>query len=139
MDLSAINQLVPGVSSGIGAAFIAGKPAPTDTAQGLRPMRSRWEQLSCIACAGLIAGKPAPTGTAQGLRPYAVEVEQLSFIAWTGLIAGKPAPTGTVQGLRPYAVEVGAGLPAIGPVQATHIHARPFTTLMNPAVTQALV
>ena len=34
--------------------LIAGKPAPTGTAQGLRPMRSRWE-LACRRCAARAA------------------------------------------------------------------------------------
>src|SRR5690606_14853148 len=37
--------------------------------------------------------------------------------ACAGLIAGKPAPTGTAQGSSPARNIVGAGLPAIGPVQ----------------------
>ncbi|KAE9647377.1 hypothetical protein EJA70_05460 [Pseudomonas sp. PB103] len=38
----------------------------------------------------------------------------LLHVAATGLIAGKPAPTGSV-------FHVGAGLPAMGPEQSTHL------------------
>lgn len=46
MNVLVMNQLVPGVSSDIGAAFIAGKPAPTGTAHALVFALYLWE-LAC--------------------------------------------------------------------------------------------
>ena len=42
MDLRITNQLVPGVSSDIGATFIAGKPAPTSTASPSSHVQYLW-------------------------------------------------------------------------------------------------